>query len=170
VPDPELSDSAVQRLAEADIIAALAADEGLSFIEQPGRVALTGDVWVEVDARTEDGSVFVEAYARQGSLKGAQLKKIGQDVLKLALLKREADYSDARVIIAFASEEARNSVRGWLRQAAESFGVELLVVSISSDLRAAILSAQSRQLMVNIDATVADLAEDVELGIEPLPR
>jgi hypothetical protein len=165
VPDPELSDSAVQRRAEADIIAALAAMEGLRFIEGPSRIALTGDVWVEVDARTEDGSVFVEAYARQGSLKGAQLKKIGQDVLKLALLKREADYANARAIIAFASDEARDSVRGWLRRAAESFDVELRVVSISSDLRAEILSAQSRQLMVNIDVMVADVAEDVELGI-----
>ena len=165
MPDPELSDSAVQRRAEADIIAALAAEESLSFIERPGRVALTGDVWIEVDARTADGSVFVEAYARQGSLKGAQLKKIGQDVLKLALLKREAEYANARAIIAFASDEARDSVRGWLRRAAESFDVELKVVSISSDLRAEILSAQGRQLMVNIDATVADVAEDVEPGI-----
>ena len=165
MPDHELGDSAVQRRAEADIIAALAAEEGLRFIEKPGRIALTGDVWVEVDARTEDGSVFVEAYARQGLLKGAQLKKIGQDVLKLALLKREAEYTNARAIIAFASDEARDSVRGWLRRAAESFDIELLVVSISSDLRAEILSAQGRQLMVNIDVTVADLAEDVEPSI-----
>jgi hypothetical protein len=165
MPDHELSDSAVQRRAEADIIAALAAEEGLRFIEKPGRIALTGDVWVEVDARTDDGSVFVEAYARQGLLKGAQLKKIGQDVLKLALLKREAEYTNARAIIAFASDEARDSVRGWLRRAAESFDIELRVVSISSSLRAEILSAQGRQLMVNIDVTLADVAEDVEPGI-----
>jgi hypothetical protein len=35
---------------------------------------------VAVDARSPDNSVFVEAYARQSSLKGAQLKKIGQDI------------------------------------------------------------------------------------------
>lgn len=104
----------------------------------------------------------MEAYARQGSLKGAQLKKIGQDILKLALLQLEATFAGTRAIIAFASDEARDSVRGWLRRAADAFGVELLVVPISKDLRNEILSAQSRQTMVNIDATLADIAEDVE--------
>ena len=144
-------------------MAALAEAEDLSLVTKPGRVTLTGDVWVEVDARSDNGSVFVEAYARQGSLKGAQLKKIGQDVLKLALLKREADYTDTRAIIAFASQEARDSIKGWLRRAAEAFEVELRVVSISDELREEIPAAQSRQVMVNIDATLADVADDVEL-------
>ena len=122
---------------------------------------LAGDVWVEVDARSPDSSVFVEAYARQGPLEGAQMKKIGQDILKLALLRREATFADTRAIIAFASNEARESVRGWLRRAADAFGVELLVVAIPEDLRNEILSAQSRQMMVNVDATLAETADDV---------
>lgn len=125
----------MQRRAETEIVAALAAAQGLKLLPKAGRVTLTGGVWVEVDARSEDGSVFVEAYARQGQLKGAQLKKIGQDVLKLALLKREADYAETRAIIAFASQDACNSVRGWLRRAAEAFAVELCVVSITDELR-----------------------------------
>lgn len=157
-----LSDSSVQRLAEATIIAALAHSIGLELLANPGRITLAGDVWVEVDARSPDSSVFVEAYARQGSLKGAQLKKIGQDILKLALLQREASFADTRAIIAFASDEARDSVRGWLRRAADAFGVELLVVPISEDLRNEILSAQRRQVMVNVDVTLADVAEDVQ--------
>ena len=84
-------------------------------------------------------------------------------MLKLALLKREADYTDTRAIIAFASQEARDSIKGWLRRAAEAFEVELRVVSISDELREEILEAQSRQVMVNIDATLADVADDVEL-------
>ena len=113
-----LSDSSVQRLAEATIVAALAESLGLELLNNPGRITLAGEVWVEVDARSPDNSVFVEAYARQGPLKGAQLKKIGQDILKLALLQREANFGGTRAIIAFASEEARDSVRGWLRRAA----------------------------------------------------
>lgn len=50
------------------------------------------------------------------------------------LLKREAAFAGNRVIIAFANHEARDSVRGWLRRAAEAFDVELLVVQISEDL------------------------------------
>jgi len=158
-----LSDSDVQRRAEASIIAALAESWGVALAPTPGRITLAGDVGVEVDARAPDSSLFVEAYARQGSLKGAQLKKIGQDILKLALLKREASFADNRAIIAFASQEAHDSVRGWLRRAAEVFEVELLVVQISEELRNEILSAQSRQVMVNIDASlVADITEDVE--------
>lgn len=157
-----LSDSSVQRQAEAAIIAAAADLLGLDLLASPGRITLAGDVWVEVDARAPDSSVFVEAYARQGPLKGAQLKKIGQDILKLALLQREAAFSGSRAIIAFASEEARDSVRGWLRRAADAFGVQLLVVPIPEDLRNEILAAQSRQMMVNIDVSLADVAEDVE--------
>ena len=128
---------------------------------------LRGDVWVEVDARAQDSSVFVEAYARQGPLKGAQLKKIGQDILKLALLQRESTFSGSRAIIAFASDEARDSVRGWLRRATDAFGVELLVVPIPEVLRNEILAAQSRQMMENIDVTLADVAEDVEPDTGP---
>lgn len=156
------SDSAVQRQAEVDIVTALAADQGLKLSSKPRRVTLRGDVWVEVDARSDDGSVFVEAYARQGELKGAQLKKIGQDILKLALLKREADHRGARAIIAFASQEACDSVRGWLRRAAEEFGVEFHVVAIGADLRERILAAQRRQVMVNVQSSLADVVEDVQ--------
>lgn len=118
----------------------------MDLVARPRRITLAGDVWV----------------ARQGALRGAQLKKIGQDISKLALVQRETQFAGARAIIAFASEEARDSVRGWLQRAADAFGVELLVVPISEDLRREILSAQSRQMMVNIDLTLADVAEDVE--------
>lgn len=166
-PSKHPSDSAVQQQAEACIIASLADTLGLYPVPAPGRITLPGGVWVEVDACCRDNSVFVEAYARQGPLKGAQLKKIAQDILKLALLKREATFADSRAIIAFASHEARDSVRGWLRRAAETFGVELLVVPISENLRDKIVSAQKRQEMVNVDVSHADIAEDVELKTSP---
>ena len=76
------SDSSVQRRAEIAIIAAAADLLKVELLAGPGRITLTGDVWVEVDAKSPDNSVFVEAYARQGSLKGAQLKKIGRELSK----------------------------------------------------------------------------------------
>lgn len=114
-----------------------------------------GDVHIEVDARSEDGHLFVEAYARQGALRGAQLKKIGQDILKLALLRHQAAHARARFVIVFASSEARDSVRGWLRYAAEQFGVELRVVALPDGMREQILAAQQRQVMVNLSADEA---------------
>ena len=74
--NPEhLSDSSVQRLAEAAIVAALADSLNLELLAIPGRITLAGDVWVEVDARSPDNSVFVEAYARQGPLKAPNSRR-----------------------------------------------------------------------------------------------
>ena len=165
-PAPHQSDSAVQRSAEKHIIDALAISTGIEFDTDPGRITLAGGVWVEVDARSNQGSVFVKAYARQGKLKGAQIKKIGPDILKLALLRRKEQNLGARAIIAFASQEASDSIRGWLRRAAEEFGVELMVVEIDQSLREQILAAQNRQIMVNVDATVVDVVEDLEPDTE----
>jgi hypothetical protein len=60
-------------------------------------------------------------------------------------------------VIVFASAEAEQSVRGWVRQAVEHFGVELLVVEIPQDLRDLISNAQGRQVMVNVDQVADDL-------------
>lgn len=157
---PHQSDSSVQREAEAAIIDALAANLGVALVGG-GTVPLEGGVHISLDARSEDGTVAVEAYARQGRLKGGQLKKIAQDVLKLALLRREPGYTDVRPIIVFASEEARSSISGWVKHAAGAFGVELHVVDIDPALRAAIVATQLRQKMVNVD--MSDAADDITL-------
>lgn len=145
--DEQASSSHVQQEAEVWILEALAAQEGLRGLGRADRrLDLDDRTQVEVDGCTPDRSVLVEAYARQGELKGAQLKKISQDVLKLALIKRDPRWADARVIIAFTSQEAHDSVTGWLRHAAEVFGVELLVVEdIPDRLRERIRAAQQRQ-------------------------
>lgn len=113
------SDSAIQRDAEGAIVAALAAKLGVTLVSG-GTLPLSGGVKIQLDARSEDGKFAVEAYARQGVLRGGQLKKIAQDVLKLALLRREPDYAEVRPIIVFASEEARSSITGWVKRAAEA--------------------------------------------------
>ena len=153
-----MSSSEVQTNAEEVIVASLATLLGVGLEQQPGKIGLQGGVSIEVDAATEDGSIVVEAYARQGRLKGAQLKKVAQDILKLALLKREKDREQTETIIAFASQEAHDSISGWLRQAAKSFGVSLMVVPIPDVLRREILSAQGRQVMVNVDEIADDVA------------
>ncbi len=161
-PSEHLSSSTVQTQAEKAIIAALAASRGIDLICRPPKIALSKGGHIEVDGATRDRSVVVEAYARQGKLKGAQPKKIAQDILKLALLKREVGWENAEAIVAFASDDARESITGWLRQAAETFDVQLEVVDLSQGLRDQIMRAQSRQVMVNLDR-VAD-----DIGIDPV--
>lgn len=143
------SDSAVQRDAEGMIIAALAAKLDVALVRD-GAMSLSGGVKIQLDARSEDGRIVVEAYARQGALHGGQRKKVAQDVLKLALLRHEPEHAEVRPVIVFASQEARASITGWVERAAETFGVELHVVEIDPELRAEIVATQERQKMVNV--------------------
>jgi hypothetical protein len=157
--DAHPSSSAVQREAEVSIVAAASATLSVDLVQDRDitSIAIGTDSHVEVDGATRDRSVVVEAYARQGKLRGAQLKKIAQDVLKLATIKDEMGRDETRAVIAFADEDARRSIGGWVRQAADRFGVELITVEISAELREKILAAQRRQVMIN----GAELAGDV---------
>lgn len=159
------SDSRVQRQAEAVIVHALAAQLGLDGALHPKRLPTLGGTFVQVDACSQDGNVLVEAYARQGVLKGAQIKKISQDILKLAMLKGDAAAPESRAIIVFASEEALSSITGWVRAAADHFGVELLVVDIPEPMREEIRAAQARQVMVNVEVSADELAEDISVTL-----
>jgi hypothetical protein len=163
VSPEHLSSSAVQTEAETEILCALASKCGIELVHHPEKILLGGGVYVEVDGATPDRSVVVEAYARQGKLKGAQPKKIAQDILKLALLKRESGRKRTRAVIAFASQEARDSISGWIQQAAKSFDIELIVVEIPEQLRDQICAAQHRQIMVNLD----HVADDIGLSDQP---
>ena len=138
-----LSSSKVQTKAEVAIVASLAMQLGIELNLRPGRLTLGGGNHIEVDAAAADWSIVVEAYARQGKLHGAQLKKIAQDILKLELLKREIGHDGTRAIIVFASPEARDSISGWIQQAATTFGVELRVVDIPQEHRGQVVDPAS---------------------------
>lgn len=151
-------DSKAQRDAEVDILAKLS-DE-LGTLLAPRKWQLTEGVPVEVDGVDADTTVFVEVYARVGRLKGAQLHKVAKDVLKLSLIRSHEQRQDRepRLMIVFASDEAYNSVRGWVRYAATDNGIELRVVEPSAQIRDQVLTAQTEQVMVGI-AQVTDTAE-----------
>lgn len=151
----------VQMRAEAEIIDALADARRIKLVKKPPKIELAGGVHIEVDAATLDEGIVVEAYAHQGTLKGGQRKKIAQDVLKLALLKAQPGRTGTTAIIVFASQDAHDSISGWVLQAAKTFDVNLAVVDIPDTLRADILRAQTRQVMVSID----EVADDVSLEV-----
>jgi hypothetical protein len=147
--DANRSSSLEQTTAESSILAAVGAALGVE-LSKPGRIPVgSAGAYIEVDGATLDRTVMVEAYARQGVLKGSQPKKVARDILKLALVKREPEHRNARTIIAFASPQAYGSVRGWLREAADAFGVELMLIELDAELQSQILVAQARQMMVN---------------------
>lgn len=145
--DLHRSSSREQQEAEPLILAWVAAELGVPLA--PTRVELRGGSSVEVDGVDDARSVFVEVYARQGTLKGGQVKKVAQDLLKLALLGKNRP--DARLILVLASAEAALTVRGrkWLAEAVEEFGVEVLVADLDDGVRDRLRAAQTRQIMVN---------------------
>jgi hypothetical protein len=81
---------------------------------------------------------------------GAQIKKGTQDILKLALIKNQPNRAQTRTVVAFASQDAHDSITGWVRGAARTFGVDLVVVNeLPAGLREEIITAQRRQVMVH---------------------
>ena len=141
-----VADSYDQREAEAVIREIVASKLGVPL--EPKRIQLSAATRVEIDAASEDESVLVEIFARQGMLKGGQVKKVAQDALKLITLKRERP--DAKLYLAFASDEAAAYVRnpkGWLTEALRVWGVHVLVVEIPEATKRALVSAQARQVM-----------------------
>jgi hypothetical protein len=86
-------------------------------------------------------------------------------VLKLALLKRASGREGTRAVN-LRTSEARDSISGWIQQAAIAFSIELVVVEIPDQLRAETRAAEHRQIMVNLD----DVAEDVGLSDLTLHR
>lgn len=124
VGDLHRSSSIEQQDAEPLILAVAAERIGAALA--PARVELRGGARVEVDGTDDARTVFVEVYARQGMLKGGQVKKVAQDILKLAMLSR--NWPDARLILVLASPEAARTVtgQGWLAEAVTEFGIEVL--------------------------------------------
>ncbi len=140
------SDSPEQRAVESLILAGLAPEYGPLA---PMTLRLPGGARVDVDGVAPDRSVFVEAFAHQGRMKGSQPKKVAQDALKLITIRREQP--EARVVLAFADEVAARSVlgKGWLAEALQTWAVEVRVVQLDDETRERIVAAQLRQQMIN---------------------
>jgi hypothetical protein len=148
--DPHQSDSAEQRMAEPLILAGVARELGAIRLT-PMTLTLEGGARVDVDGADEDQTTFVEIFARQGRLKGAQFHKVARDALKLITIARARP--GATLAIGFGSPEAAACVTGnsWLSEALKTWGVHVIVVDLDEAVRDSILAAQARQIMVNPD-------------------
>ena len=103
-----------QQAAESFILAAIAKRLSLTFDN-------TADLGLGVkpDGIDPCQKVVVEAYARVGALKGAQLHKVNGDLLKLAFLEKKLG-AGWRKIMCFGSHEAASFLLGasWAAEAA----------------------------------------------------
>jgi hypothetical protein len=142
-----LSDSLEQRIAEPLILAGVSKIVGVELA--PRSLRLDGGARVDVDGVAPDESVFVEIFAHQGRLKGAQFHKVARDALKLITLGRSRVGS--KLIIAFGDPDAAACVTGasWLSEALSSWEIDVLIVDLDDAVRAGLRDAQVRQVMVN---------------------
>jgi hypothetical protein len=138
---PHDSDSAVQREAEIEILKGISGLLGKPLGKR--HIDLPGGTWVEVDGAAADLSVFAEAFAHQGRMKGGQKRKVALDVLKLITLQRV--HPGAHLVLAFCDEAAMNSLTGWIAEAIEAWKVDRMVAALEADLRARLIEVQARQ-------------------------
>lgn len=139
------SNSNAQQGIEAVVLNTLGGTLGTS-LAQNQRV-LIGNSRMEPDGMAVDGSVVVEVFAHVGKLKGGQRHKISTDALKLLAIRES--YPEARLILAFVDNDAATSISGWKAEVLKRNGVEIAVVDLHDDDRAAIEAAQAEQQMVN---------------------
>jgi hypothetical protein len=140
---PHPSDSAVQRSAETLVITAVAKTVGTPLTKT--RFQLADGIECEVDGASADGLILVEAFANQGAMRGAQLKKVSEDAFKLVTLAKGR--TDMKLIIAFADQRAAKSFlgRSWKAEALRLWSIEVVVVELTADVCSGITDAQVRQ-------------------------
>lgn len=143
--DLEPSDSTVQLKAEALILADVGKQLGIELIQKV-RVTV-GNARAEVDGASADQSVLVEVFARIGRLRGAQLHKVSTDALKLLAIRESRPKST--LVLAFADQEAANSIVGWRAAVLGQNQIEKMVADLPADAREEIRAAQRRQNMGN---------------------
>ena len=141
------SDSAVQRRAEGLILAELSSRFGV-VLEQRVELEL-GDASVEVDGVDKDQSYFVEVFSRVGTLKGGQVKKVSEDALKLMAVGENRPNS--KLVLAFASHEAADSIRGWRSAVISALDIQIEIVELGPGEQAKIEAVQIKQRMENPD-------------------
>jgi hypothetical protein len=138
-------DSREQRHAEQVMLARLTDRFGVTL--GPRRIVLDDGVRVEIDGADEQLSILVEAWAHQGPPKVAQKHKVLADALKLLHVAATLPVAPRLVLCLSDLEAARHftTARSWAAHALRAFAIDVIVVELPAEIKAAILAAQKRQ-------------------------
>ena len=102
--------------------------------EKPGYKTLEretvdfGSFEYPLDGVNSTGSRMVEINAHAGKLESVDLPKVTEDIIRFAAIKAQSGAKRVSCEIYFVDPKARDSVEGWIRDAAGELGVSLLVV------------------------------------------
>jgi hypothetical protein len=142
---PAAGDSREQRHAERVMLELLG--ERLGVVLKPRRIVLEDGIRVEVDGADDELSVLVEAWAHQGPPKPAQKHKVLSDVLKLLHVAATVP-TTPRLVLCLCDPDAAHhftSARSWAARALHNFAIEVSMVELPPDVKAAVVAAQRRQ-------------------------
>jgi hypothetical protein len=142
---PCAGDSREQRHAEQVMLELLGHRYGVTFT--PRRILLDDGIRVEVDGADTNLTILVEAWAHQGTPKAAQKHKVLADVLKLLHIAATLPVRPRLVLCLSDGEAAHHFItaRSWAAHALRGFAIEIAVVELPADVKAAVLAAQHRQ-------------------------
>lgn len=145
---PHLSDSEEQRRAEHDLVHQLSAVLGVPL--ESTTIELEKGVQINLDGFNREHRLLCEVYSHIGPTRGGQPHKIARDILKMLAAEKRLQ-GGWRKILCFADKAAAQCVSGrtWLATACSDFGIEVKVLQLPTDLHAAVVAAQKRQVMVN---------------------
>jgi hypothetical protein len=147
---PSASDSAEQRIAERYAPEAVGKKFGVELL--PRKLQLSDGSCVEIDGATDGPPpILAEVYAHQGRLKGGQPHKLLADAFKLVAARKLTFTCDhARVLLVLTDDDAARGLRsGWRKAALAAMEVEVVVVSLPTEVAESVRAAQKRQEMVN---------------------
>lgn len=142
---PAAGDSREQRHAERVMLDLLG--ERMGVVLKPRRIPLEEGVRVEIDGADDELSIIVEAWAHQGPPKVAQKHKVLADALKLLHVAARLPVAP-RLVLCLCDPEAAHhfaTARSWAAHALRAFAIDIAVVELPADLKAAVRAAQQRQ-------------------------
>lgn len=143
---PPPGDSKAQRDAERVMLDLLG--QSLAVRLEPATIPLASGARVEIDGADEEQTMLVECWAHQGPPKPAQKNKVLADALKLTWIAQTM-YPRPRLILCMSDSAAaapfQSPSRSCGAQALQDIGIEVSLVDLPDDVRAAVGEAQIRQ-------------------------
>lgn len=138
-------DSPEQRAAESVMLGTLSAELQVRLAKK--RMVHAEGAWAELDGWSHDPPILVEVWAHQGIPKSAQKAKVMTDALKMLWVEATFYPAGARKILLLSDPAAAAHFgrRSWMAAALRHFAIEVKVVDLPAEHRAAVEEAQGRQ-------------------------
>ena len=147
------SSSHIQLQAEDELFQEVEKQLNISLAKNP-KVSVSEDrrIYMQPDFYSAEHCVIGEIFAHIGKPKKAQDNKIANDILKMLLLEETKGKEYRKILVVCdRSEEKKLNGDSVLAESIRRFGIEIMPIEISNELREKILKAQELQKMTNVE-------------------